>query len=307
MTPAAPETVAIGPVSLDPPFGVAPMAGMTDTAFRRLVKRHGGCGLVVTEMVSSEGLVRGHRSDARVRRVHRRGAARLDPDLRRRPGAHGRSGARGRGHGRRRRRHQHGVPGPEDREAQRRVLPHARARARRAHRRRDGEGGAHPGDGEDARRLERPADQRARARQAWWRTRALPPSPCTAGPRRSRTPARRTGTSSRASRTRWRSRSLAAGIASSPGRCWRASRSASTACWWAGACSATRGSSRSRSTCSRVDPPVPSPRACAASSCSSTSTCCCASASTKRPGSATPRPARIRPRHRRPPAGASAG
>jgi nifR3 family TIM-barrel protein len=35
------------------------MAGMTDTAFRRLVKRQGGCGLVVTEMVSSEGLVRG--------------------------------------------------------------------------------------------------------------------------------------------------------------------------------------------------------------------------------------------------------
>jgi len=32
---------------------------MTDTAFRRLVKRHGGCGLVVTEMVSSEGLLRG--------------------------------------------------------------------------------------------------------------------------------------------------------------------------------------------------------------------------------------------------------
>ena len=38
---------------------MAPMAGMTDTAFRRLVKRRGGCGLVVTEMVSSEGLVRG--------------------------------------------------------------------------------------------------------------------------------------------------------------------------------------------------------------------------------------------------------
>jgi len=32
---------------------------MTDTAFRRLVKRKGGCGLVVSEMVSSEGLVRG--------------------------------------------------------------------------------------------------------------------------------------------------------------------------------------------------------------------------------------------------------
>jgi tRNA-dihydrouridine synthase B len=49
----------IGSVDLSSPFAVAPMAGMTDTAFRRLVKRHGGCGLVVTEMVSSEGLVRG--------------------------------------------------------------------------------------------------------------------------------------------------------------------------------------------------------------------------------------------------------
>src|SRR5207247_1370153 len=49
----------IGGVSLPSPFAVAPMAGMTDSAFRRLVKRHGGCGLVVTEMVSSEGLVRG--------------------------------------------------------------------------------------------------------------------------------------------------------------------------------------------------------------------------------------------------------
>ncbi|HXW06564.1 MAG TPA: tRNA dihydrouridine synthase DusB [Vicinamibacterales bacterium] len=49
----------IGSVALAPPFALAPMAGMTDTAFRRLVKRKGGCGLVVTEMVSSEGLVRG--------------------------------------------------------------------------------------------------------------------------------------------------------------------------------------------------------------------------------------------------------
>src|SRR5262245_14830830 len=49
----------IGSVALPSPFVVSPMAGMTDTAFRRLVKRQGGCGLVVTEMVSSEGLVRG--------------------------------------------------------------------------------------------------------------------------------------------------------------------------------------------------------------------------------------------------------
>jgi nifR3 family TIM-barrel protein len=51
--------VKIGAIDLAPAFGLAPMAGMTDTAFRRLVKRRGGCGLVVTEMVSSEGLVRG--------------------------------------------------------------------------------------------------------------------------------------------------------------------------------------------------------------------------------------------------------
>ncbi|MBA2354418.1 MAG: tRNA-dihydrouridine synthase [Acidobacteria bacterium] len=59
--PAAGPVAAtrIGRITLDVPFGVAPMAGMTDTAFRRLVKRQGGCGLVVTEMVSSEGLVRG--------------------------------------------------------------------------------------------------------------------------------------------------------------------------------------------------------------------------------------------------------
>ena len=49
----------IGSVDLSSPYVIAPMAGMTDTAFRRLVKRHGGCGLVVSEMVSSEGLVRG--------------------------------------------------------------------------------------------------------------------------------------------------------------------------------------------------------------------------------------------------------
>src|SRR5213079_1336311 len=49
----------IGSINLPSPFAIAPMAGMTDTAFRRLVKRHGGCGLVVTEMVSAEGLVRG--------------------------------------------------------------------------------------------------------------------------------------------------------------------------------------------------------------------------------------------------------
>ncbi len=53
------KQMKIGPIELASPFVVSPMAGMTDTAFRRLVKRQGGCGLVVSEMVSSEGLIRG--------------------------------------------------------------------------------------------------------------------------------------------------------------------------------------------------------------------------------------------------------
>jgi tRNA-dihydrouridine synthase B len=57
--PSSRARVKVGQIALAAPVGVAPMAGMTDTAFRRLVKRQGGCGLVVTEMVSSEGLVRG--------------------------------------------------------------------------------------------------------------------------------------------------------------------------------------------------------------------------------------------------------
>ena len=51
--------IRIGPISISPPVGLAPMAGLTDSSFRRQVKRRGGCGLVVTEMVSCEGLIRG--------------------------------------------------------------------------------------------------------------------------------------------------------------------------------------------------------------------------------------------------------
>ncbi|MBW1733935.1 MAG: tRNA dihydrouridine synthase DusB [Deltaproteobacteria bacterium] len=49
----------IGNVSLKNRFVMAPMAGITNQAFRLIVKRL-GAGLVVTEMVSAEGLCRGH-------------------------------------------------------------------------------------------------------------------------------------------------------------------------------------------------------------------------------------------------------
>ncbi len=37
---------------------LAPMAGITDTVFRRFIKRLGGCGLIMTEFISSEGMIR---------------------------------------------------------------------------------------------------------------------------------------------------------------------------------------------------------------------------------------------------------
>jgi tRNA-dihydrouridine synthase B len=45
-------------VSIDPPLILAPVAGHTDTLFRQAVKGLGGCGLVVSELVSTEGMTR---------------------------------------------------------------------------------------------------------------------------------------------------------------------------------------------------------------------------------------------------------
>jgi nifR3 family TIM-barrel protein len=56
---AAPPLEIGGKVEMRTPLVLAPLAGHTDRAFRGLVRDLGGCGLVVTEMVSSEGLTRG--------------------------------------------------------------------------------------------------------------------------------------------------------------------------------------------------------------------------------------------------------
>jgi nifR3 family TIM-barrel protein len=47
-------------ISIDPPMILSPMAGVTDYTFRRLIKRRGGVGLVVSEFISVEGLTRGN-------------------------------------------------------------------------------------------------------------------------------------------------------------------------------------------------------------------------------------------------------
>lgn len=49
--------IEIGPVRLDGPVLLAPMSGVTDLPFRRLVKRS-GAGLVVSEMIASQAMIR---------------------------------------------------------------------------------------------------------------------------------------------------------------------------------------------------------------------------------------------------------
>ena len=49
----------IGAWRIRPNLVMAPLAGLTDPYFRAVIRRLGGCGLIVTEMVSSEALTRG--------------------------------------------------------------------------------------------------------------------------------------------------------------------------------------------------------------------------------------------------------
>ena len=45
-------------VEINPPLVLAPIAGHTETLFRQAIKSLGGCGLVVSELVSTEGMTR---------------------------------------------------------------------------------------------------------------------------------------------------------------------------------------------------------------------------------------------------------
>ena len=54
---AFPSAYRIGPVTIQPATVLAPMAGVTDTVFRRLIRNQGGCGLLMTEFTSSHGVV----------------------------------------------------------------------------------------------------------------------------------------------------------------------------------------------------------------------------------------------------------
>jgi tRNA-dihydrouridine synthase B len=58
-------TIQIGNVKLSAPVILAPMTGVTDMPFRRLVKQH-GAGLVVSEMIASQAMVRENRQTLRM-------------------------------------------------------------------------------------------------------------------------------------------------------------------------------------------------------------------------------------------------
>jgi nifR3 family TIM-barrel protein len=65
---SAATPLRIGPLSLDPPVVLAPMAGVTTRAFRRLCRQFGPGGLYVSEMLTARALVEGNERTARMLR-----------------------------------------------------------------------------------------------------------------------------------------------------------------------------------------------------------------------------------------------
>ena len=53
-----PASLTIGTVTVSPATVLAPMAGVTDTVFRRFIRNLGGCGLIMTEFTSADGVLR---------------------------------------------------------------------------------------------------------------------------------------------------------------------------------------------------------------------------------------------------------
>ncbi|HSA93375.1 MAG TPA: tRNA dihydrouridine synthase DusB [Terriglobales bacterium] len=62
---AVPGCVRIGRVEIAPATFLAPMAGVIDTVFRRFIRNLGGCGLIMTEFTSADGVLRAKDKKAR--------------------------------------------------------------------------------------------------------------------------------------------------------------------------------------------------------------------------------------------------
>lgn len=65
-TQTALKPLRIGDIIIESPLALAPMAGHTNYALRRLCREFGGCGLVCTELISSN-IVKNSRARARQR------------------------------------------------------------------------------------------------------------------------------------------------------------------------------------------------------------------------------------------------
>jgi nifR3 family TIM-barrel protein len=65
-----PTSLEIGGVTISPATVLAPMAGVTDTVFRRFIRNLGGCGLLMTEFTSSHGVKAIRRSNKPTRTLH---------------------------------------------------------------------------------------------------------------------------------------------------------------------------------------------------------------------------------------------
>ena len=57
-TVPVPSLLKIGNLEIHPATVLAPMAGVTDTVFRRFIRHLGGCGLIMTEFTSADGVLR---------------------------------------------------------------------------------------------------------------------------------------------------------------------------------------------------------------------------------------------------------
>jgi len=53
-----PQKLQLGSVAITPATVLAPMAGVTDTVFRRFIRNLTGCGLIMTEFTSADGVLR---------------------------------------------------------------------------------------------------------------------------------------------------------------------------------------------------------------------------------------------------------
>src|ERR1700733_4631550 len=65
-TQPVPALVSVGGVRIAPATVLAPMAGVTDTVFRRFIRNLGGCGLIMTEFTSADGILRGKDKKAKL-------------------------------------------------------------------------------------------------------------------------------------------------------------------------------------------------------------------------------------------------